>query len=151
MHCSNYKPGFLKPLFLAASGLVLLLSCGNSVGNPEMLNGYWEIREVEFPDGQHKEYMSNSTIDFFQVEGLAGYRKKVQPQVNGTFQTSDDAAPLRILQQEGSLYLVFEQEEDSWQEEVLKLTDTELITRHDNGLEYTYERHNPLPLANGTK
>ena len=150
MHYSNYNFHTIKRLLiLLAFGV--LNSCGNSVGKPELLNGYWEIRAVEFPDGQQKEYLANSTVDFFQLTGREGFRKKVHPQANGTFQTSDDAAPLRIVQQEGTVFLLFEQEEGSWQEEVLKLTDSELITRHDNGLKYTYERHNPLPLANGTK
>ena len=69
----------------------LFLSCKQSISESDLqnLNGYWEIEKVELPDGDKKEYKVNETIDFFKIEANKGFRKKVMPQLDGTYLTND--------------------------------------------------------------
>ena len=57
------------------------LACSEriSVSDLNDINGYWEIQEVTFPNGKTKEYDVNMTIDYFEIDNLQGFRKKVQP------------------------------------------------------------------------
>lgn len=59
------------------------------------LNGYWEIEKVTFPNGETKDYSVSTTIDYIELKDGGGFRKKVQPRFNGTFETSNDAEFLK--------------------------------------------------------
>ena len=61
------------------------------------LNGYWEISAVEFPDGGQKNYGLNPTIEFIQWDNEQGFRKKVQPKFDGTYNTSNNIHDVAIL------------------------------------------------------
>lgn len=142
MHLSPFKRLFLT------FGLLLFLSCSRGP-TPEDLNflqGYWEIRKVEFPDGVEKEYIANTTIEYFQWDGSSGYRKKVQPTFEGRYLTSDDALPMEVSWRDDQLFLLFSGGDTRWEEEVLELDSLNLTTRHSNGLLYIYGRHEPFSL-----
>ena len=125
---------------------LLLISCSGGPSETDLphLEGYWEIRRVEFPDGTEKEYTASTTIEYLEWEGESGFRKKMQPTLNGTFLTSDDALPMEVLWRNGRLFLSFKGQETSWEEEVVKLKQDVLVTRHANGLRYEYARYEPL-------
>lgn len=110
------------------------------------LPGYWEIDRVTFPEGGERTYPINTTVDFYHLEGTSGYRKKLQPNADGTYQTSDDAAPMILLERNGELILQFQGETEAWEEVVEVLDSTRLVTRHANGLRYGYRRYKPLQL-----
>jgi hypothetical protein len=131
---------------IALALLLLGLSCRKapSAEDLEWLNGYWEIREVVFPDGGSKEYKASSTVEYFHWKEDKGYRKKVQPTVQGTYLTSDDALPMEITWREGRLFLAFSGEGQRWEEEVRQLDRETLVTLHQNGLRYEYTRYKPL-------
>ena len=135
------------PLIISCLSFWLLLGCGGvQESELQRLAGYWEIKEVDFPDGQTKEYSVNSTIDFYQLEGREGFLKKMQPRLNGTYETSDDAIPFTIYQREGRYFLTFKGMDTSWEEELLKLEPGQLHIRHSNGLIYQYTRFEPLNI-----
>ena len=140
MSLSTFKTG------LTLGVLLLLGSCSGRPSEEDLdfLEGYWEIRKVEFPDGGEKEYRANATIEYLQWDGETGFRKKMQPTLKGTFLTSDDALPMKVLWRDQRLFLSFEGEGTPWEEEVLKLKPETLITRHANGLRYQYARYEPL-------
>lgn len=125
---------------------LLALACagGPSEGDLPLLEGYWEIRLVRFPDGTEKQYTANAAIEYISWDGKSGFRKKMQPTLKGTFLTSDDALPMEVLWRDGRLFLSFRGEEAPWEEEVLKLQQDILMTRHGNGLTYQYARYEPL-------
>lgn len=145
MHSSPFKP-LAGPVALAA--LLSLLACGTPPGEEALahLPGYWEIEQVEFPGGESREYVANSTIDYYQLEGRRGYLKKLQPEADGRYLTSDDALPFEVVIREGRLYLRFEGEGDPWEEEITDLGADRLTTRHENGLHYRYRRYVPLEI-----
>lgn len=147
MRLSNSNPGVLILLVFC-----LIAGCGGT-GEVDLgqLEGYWEIRKVEFPDGNNKEYLSNSTVDYFELEGLRGYRKKLQPEPDGTFSTSDDALPLEVRMRDGRIFLQYEGEQETWEDEILELDAGTLILRDPLSLRYEYARYETLSKteANG--
>ena len=70
--------------------MVLFVGCSPKISQEDLqlLNGYWEIEKVIFPIGETKDFKSSTTIDFIELDGMKGFRKKVQPKFNGTFETS---------------------------------------------------------------
>ena len=136
-------------LLLFFSGLFFLISCsqGPGPGDLDYLTGYWEIRTVVFPDGSEKTYAVNTAIEFFEWDGATGYRKKVQPTLEGNYLTSDDALPMEVIWREGQLFFRFSGgDQNSWEEEVRQLDSLNLTTRHANGVLYSYGRHEPFSI-----
>lgn len=129
-------------------GILFLGACnpGPDTDDLRYLQGYWEIRKVDLSDGGEKTYAANTTIEYFDWNGRNGYRKKVQPTLDGKYLTSDDALPMEIHWRDGRLYLGFSGGDTQWEEEVLELDSLSLTTRHSNGLLYTYGRYKPFSL-----
>lgn len=126
-----------------------LIGCSQKVsyGDIEKLNGYWEISQVEFPNGQTKEYKVNPTVDFIKVEELKGFKKKVYPKFDGSYQTSNDAEPFTIVEKEGAYTLSYSKELIHWEERITNITDdTYSIVNQDN-IKYTYKRYEPINIT----
>jgi len=140
MRLSTFRTG------LTLGVLLLLFACSGGPSKEDLafLQGYWEIQKVEFPDGGVKEYPANSTIEYLKWDGGTGFRKKMQPTLKGTYLTSDDALPMKVVWRDQRLFLSFDGGEVPWEEEVLTLEQDILITRHANGLRYQYARYEPL-------
>lgn len=140
---------------LSAIGLLLLgVSCtGVSEADLHHLDGYWEIREVVFPDGNNKEFPASPVVDYFSLDGRSGYRKKLQPRMDGTFETSDDALPLEVLEREGVWLLSYTGEEGNWEETLLDLGPDNLSLRDPAGVTYRYVKYEPMniPAPDGTQ
>jgi hypothetical protein len=140
MPLSTYRRG----LFLGAFLLLLSCSGGPSEDDLQFLEGYWEISRVQFPDGSEKLYEASTNIDYFNWDGRDGFRKKMQPTLEGTYLTSDDALPMEVIWRDKRLFLSFRGEGDPWEEEVIRLQQDLLVTLHANGLRYEYSRYKPL-------
>ncbi len=128
--------------------LSITLSCAN---NPEAyiehLNGYWEIDEVILPDGSKRDYNFNDTIDFLNItDSLTGFRKKLKPNFDGTYSTSDDAESLKLVIENDSLNIYYKTPFAEWKETVLKATKDQLIIQNQSKLRYVYKRYEPLDL-----
>ena len=59
-------------------------SCNESK-NLQYLNGYWEISSVSIEGKEVKNYPFSGTIDYFILDENKGYRKKVKPKIDGSF------------------------------------------------------------------
>ena len=59
-------------------------SCNESK-NLQYLNGYWEISSVSIEGKEVKNYPFSGTIDYFILDENNGYRKKVKPKFDGSF------------------------------------------------------------------
>ncbi len=123
----------------------------NCLPNPESyiehLNGYWEIDEVTLPDGSKRDYNFNDTIDYWIInDSMTGFRKKLKPNFDGTYSTSDDAEALKLIIKNDSLYIYYKTQFDEWKEIVLKATEKQLIIQNKNNFRYTYKRYEPLDL-----
>jgi len=125
------------------------LGCTSSISREELknLNGYWEIGQVVFPDGNTKQYKMNTNIDYIQMENLQGYRKKVQPRLNGTYETSDDAEVFLISERDGSFYVNYKTELSEWSEKLVALDADSFSVINEEGLRYEYKRFEPISIA----
>jgi hypothetical protein len=123
-----------------------LLSCSENISVSDLnhLNGYWEIKEVEFPDGERKEYDVNTTIDYLEYHDMKGFRKKVQPAFDGTYVTSSDAESFQISQRDDSFYMSYRNNLSTWEEHILVISKTELVVKNKEGLSYHYRRFQPI-------
>jgi hypothetical protein len=131
----------MKKIFLFIV-LGLLLSCKQSISETDLnnLNGYWEIEKVELPDGDKKEYKVNETIDFFKIKDEKGFRKKVMPQLDGTYLTNDIQENIMITLQDGEAIVHYKTVYASWNEEIIELTKDKLVIKNQQDFEYHYKR-----------
>ncbi len=122
--------------------LVSALSCKQKITEADLsnLNGYWEIEKVELPDGDKKEYKVNETIDFFKIEANKGFRKKVMPQLDGTYLTNDIQEDVVVVIKDGNASLQYKTTYAYWKEEIIELTKDKLVVKNQQEIEYYYKR-----------
>jgi hypothetical protein len=141
------------------TGILLFLMVGFVACTPKVepsaiakINGYWEIEKVELPDGQHKDYKVNDTYDYFEINGDKGFRKKVMPQFDGTYQTNNLSEKVQVLTQNKTIFLEYTTPYSKWKEELLELTDSVMVLRNAQKNEYHYKKTAALNLTgNGKK
>ena len=138
----------IKKLTLYSIILILAVGCSK---NPESyikhLNGYWEIDEVTLPDGTKRNYNYNDTVDFITVtDSLTGFRKKVKPNLDGSYSTSNDAENFRIKIENDSLNVYYKTPYAEWKETILDATEDRMMVRNHDNLLYVYRRYEPLDL-----
>ena len=122
--------------------LLSVLSCKQDISEADIsnLNGYWEIERVELPDGDKKEYKVNETIDFFKIEANKGFRKKVMPQLDGTYLTNDIQEDVVVVVKDGDASIQYKTTYASWNEEIIELTKDKLVVKNQQEIEYYYKR-----------
>lgn len=106
----------------------------------QYLDGYWSIVKAVLEDGTEKDFSISTTIDFIEVEGASGVRKKVQPKLDGTFLTSDDAETFELKIENDSLRLYYTTPFDSWKETILIAKDSSLVVLNRDGKTYFYKK-----------
>jgi hypothetical protein len=126
----------------------VIFSCSeNPESYIEHLEGYWEITEVVFPDGNKKVYKYNETIDYISVnDSLRGFRKKLKPGINDTYYTSEDAEGLVAKLENDSLNLYYKTPYNTWKETVLEATPERLRIVNSYDVIYVYKRYTMLKL-----
>ncbi|WP_244526828.1 hypothetical protein [Pseudozobellia thermophila] len=124
------------------------MGCSRSVSKEDLdhLNGYWEIAKVTFPDGNTKEYTVNTSVDFIMLEDLKGYRKKMQPNLTGTYRTSDDAEAFTIKEEGGALWINYKSELSEWSERLERLEQNAFSVTNEEGIRYDYKRFQPISI-----
>lgn len=135
--------------FFYLCSFVLLTSCSSSFSEEKLqeLNGYWEITKVELPDGTTKEFTVNGSIDFFEVNNAGqGKRFKVMPQFNGEYLTNQVSEDFVIQSQADTTWINYSTEFSSWKEQLIELSEKELVVKNQNDLIYTYKRPVPFTL-----
>lgn len=128
---------------------LLFWSCNDSSINKEdlqYLNGYWEISEVEFPDGSIKEYGMNTNIDFIQLKEEKGYRKKMKPQFDGSYDTSKDVEDFEISRINENFTLRYKNEFSEWEEKLVELDSVSFSVINQEGVTYKYKRFEPIKI-----
>ena len=134
----------------AFSFLILLLCCcgerGVSSDELDHLNGYWEIQEVTFPDGSNKEYGASPAVDFIHLENAKGFRKKVYPKIDGSFNTSNSVEAFELTETEDGFVLRYSTETADWQEKLLQIDSISFTVMNEEGLIYAYRRFQPIQI-----
>lgn len=129
---------------------VLFLTACNRISEKDLmhLNGYWEIQEVILADGTTKTYDISTTVDYIEldVKTLKGFRKKVQPNLTGTYQTSDHAEFFELIYKDNSWVLVYKTAFETWEEKLYKLDETSFSVKNVDQITYVYKRFEAFEL-----
>lgn len=145
---SNFTAQFMRmKKFAVLFVLIAAGSCGR-VSNDALqnLNGYWEIQEVVMPDGTEKDYKVNPTIDYFELKGKEGFRKKVMPQFDGKYLANDVSEKIAVSEKEGRMFINYTTQYAKWEEEIISLDEDELVVRNSHDMEYHYKRAEPFTV-----
>jgi hypothetical protein len=116
------------------------------------INGYWEIEKVVFDEGDDKEYGINESFDYFKIANNKGIRKKVMPQLDGTFLVDSTYQDVAVRFDKEKVFLDYATAYAKWSEELIAITDNELVLKNDQKKEYHYKKSGPINLTqNGKK
>ena len=123
----------------------LLTSCSNNDREEQIqhLNGYWEIKQADLPEGISKEFRFSEWVDYIEVDSMEGFRKKVKPQIDGSFITTEDAEKFEVKVENDSINLYYSTPYANWKETVLSSEEDELVVLNRDGIIYTYKRFTP--------
>ncbi|WP_299118116.1 hypothetical protein [uncultured Winogradskyella sp.] len=134
--------------YLVLFVFTVLMSCAQEPESIlEHVNGYWEIDEVIFTDGNKKEYKYNDTIDYIRInDSLQGFRKKLKPGFNSKYVTSKDAEGITVKIESDSLNFYYKTPYASWKETVLSADKNSLKVINDRETIYLYKRYQPIEL-----
>lgn len=133
---------------------VLLVSCKHQIQSTDIpkINGYWEIEKVVFDEGEDKEYGANQNYDYFQIESNnKGIRKKVAPQLNGTFLVNDTYENVSVRFQDEKVYLDYSTPYMKYSEEVIELTTDELVITNAQKKEFHYKKATAINILGDGK
>ena len=128
--------------------LGLFTACNNQEPEQQLkhLEGYWEIKRVEIMPDSVREYNYNETVDFFDLTGKEGIRKKVRPQLDGSFQVTEDSENIQIIIEDKDLYIYYSTPFHSWKEKVIYAEENELKIKNEDGMIYHYSRYSPINI-----
>ncbi len=139
----------LKGLFIC----LFLASCQQKITPEDInkLNGYWEIKKVVFKDGEDKEFKMNENFDFFEIANNKGIRRKVRPQFDGTFLFNEDYEKVKIRFENDHVFLDYSTDYAKWSEELISISDDEMLIKNDQNKEYEYKKAGPINLLEDGK
>ena len=130
---------------------LLFVGCKEKIAPADVakINGYWEIEKVIFEDGNEKQYGANESFDYFQIDKKnVGIRKKVMPQLDGTFLVNNTFENVKLRFVDDQTFLDYSTPYMKWSEEILTLTATELVVLNIEKKEYHYKKTGPIKLEN---
>lgn len=113
----------------------------------QKLNGYWQIATVTFANGQQKEYSLSTTVDYIKISNNKGFKKKVQPKWDGSFNTSNDAEIFTVEQRKENLFLHYKNNLSQWEEQLVNISDSSYTVINEEKISYTYQRYMPITIT----
>jgi hypothetical protein len=133
---------------------LLFVGCQQKIKPTEIakINGYWEIEKVVFDKGEDKDYRMNENFDYFQIDSNnKGFRKKVMPQLNGTFLVNDTYENVVVRFANDKAYLDYSTPYTKWTEELIALSEEELVLVNADKKEYHYKKTGAINLLDDGK
>jgi hypothetical protein len=143
----------MKNTFMILVLSLLLAGCKQDIKPADIakLNGYWEIEKVVFDKGEEKDYGMNESFDYFNIKNNKGIRKKVMPQLDGTFLTSDSFENVSVRFKDSQVFLDYKTDYAKWSEELISVSDDKLVVRNQQKKEYHYKKAGAINLLNDGK
>ena len=144
----------MKHLFKTLLISFVFVSCKQKIQSADIpkINGYWEIEKVVFDKGEDKEYGANQNYDYFQMnKNNQGIRKKVTPQLDGTFLVDDTFEKVSVRFQEDKAYLDYATPYMEYTEEIIALTADELVLLNAQKKEYHYKKATAINILGDGK
>lgn len=138
----------MKVQFIACL-LVVVLSCKEkkeySLDDFQTLNGYWQITKIIYPDGEIKEYGGSPSVEYINIDGSKGFKKKLYPTIAGHYETSDDAILFRIIKKsDKGFFISYNDSLNGWQESLNFLADDFFSLMNQDGLVFCYTRQKEI-------
>ena len=131
----------------------LFVACQQKIKPEDIskINGYWEVEKVVFDSIKDKEYKINEIYDYFEIEKSKGIRKKVMPQLDGTFLVNDAYENVTVRFDGGKVFLDYSTPYMKWSEELIALSAEELVLLNKENIEYHYKKATPINLLGDGK
>ncbi len=126
--------------------LLFMFSCAKPDPNTQKQNleGYWEIKAVEMPSGNKKNFDLNTIVDYIEVKGDGGMRTKVSPNLDGTFINNGVSENFTLKIEDDSLRMYYKTPFDEWKETVIKAKDSTLVVKNRDNKVYEYKKFRKL-------
>lgn len=124
--------------------LMLFILGGCSQPTDEKLknvSGYWNIDTVKMADGSDREFPFTNHMDHFTIDGKKGVKNRVSPTYDGKFINYGSPVSFKWESRDDKLFLLFNDGEEKYEQQVIEATDTTMELLHDNGTRYFYKRH----------
>lgn len=115
------------------------------------INGYWEIEKVVAAEGKEKKYSYNETFDYFDIKNNKGFRKKVTPQLDGSFLVNDAFENVEVTFENEKVYLNYTTSFSKWREELKAISDEAMVIVNSEKNEYHYKKTAPINLTGDGK
>jgi hypothetical protein len=132
----------------------LFISCQQKIKTEDVvkINGYWEIEKVVFDQGKDKEYRINESYDYFQIDkNNTGFRKKVVPQLDGTFVVNNSQESVKIRLEDNKAFIDYATPYAKWSEELVAISNDELVLKNAEKKEYHYKKAVPINIMDDGK
>ncbi|MBT8287012.1 MAG: lipocalin family protein [Bacteroidia bacterium] len=111
------------------------------------LPGYWEVTEVKKDGKLIKAFTMSATVDYFElIDENEGFRKKVNPTLDGTYIVSQHQTPFTINIEEGDLWVNYSDNGVEYKERIIEANDKKLRIKNDAGFIYSYKSYEPITL-----
>ena len=119
---------------------IFTLSCNKQI-NLDFINGYWEIVSVSKNNQLIKEYPFSNAVDFFIIDSLNnGFRKKIKPKINGSFEITLHEIPISIKNNNNSYEIKYNSPGNQYVETINKLDQNRLVIKNSEGIMFSYKR-----------
>ena len=118
---------------------LFFISCQQKIKPEDLvnINGYWEIEKVGFDKGEDKQYVMNESYDYFEIwKNNDGFRKKVMPQLDGTFIVNDTYENIKIRFKDDQVFMDYVTPYAKWTEELIAVTEDKLVFKNQDEKEY---------------
>ena len=117
-----------------------IISCDKQI-NLDLINGYWEIVSVSKNNEFIKEYPFSNAVDFFIIDSLNnGYRKKIKPKINGSFEITLHEIPISIKNSNNFYEIKYYSTGNQYVETISKLDQNRLVIKNSEGIIFSYKR-----------
>ena len=133
---------------------LLFISCQQRIQREDIpkINGYWEIEKVVFDQGKDKEYGINESYDYFQIDkNNTGFRKKVVPQLDGTFVVNNSQESVKVRFEDNKAFIDYATPYAKWSEELVAISNDELVLKNAEKKEYHYKKAGPINILDDGK
>ena len=132
----------------------LFISCQQKLKPEDIpkINGYWEIEKVVFDEGKDKNYTINESYDYFEIsKNNVGFRKKVMPQLDGSFLVNDTQENVKVRFENDKVFLDYATPYAKWSEELIMISNDKLVFKNAENKEYHYKKAAPINLGDDGK
>ena len=144
----------MKNVFKILLVSILFVACQQKIKPEDIskINGYWEIEKVVFNEGKDKDYAINESYDYFQIgKNNSGIRKKVMPQLDGTFIVDDTYENVKVRFENDKAFFDYSTPFANWTEELVEIDNEKLVFRNSEKKEYHYKKAKKINITGDGK